>query len=330
MSAASVSLGVLSVVALANLLLVGVWTSKLDATVGGRTLIKHGRMFWSMSDQNSQYPGHLCFVGVINQAIVSNYGTGYRVGDLIVGLTPTGAPTFSSFVYRVTAVDASDGAVVDWEVLTPGCIDLNQNKTVTTMTAGGSASGFEVIVNSDGSVDPNANDGALYAFPLPPFNLLAPLVEGTYSLYKAGSGGAESYIIEMAPMRYALEMQDHENPHYGLSLFAWGFNTSIGALDPDADWGITVPLTPSARRSMRFTDDADCLADGVDCYIAAYDAGDWCVRDAFNWNQYNFRFGESFYVTDALRWNYGSFSGTFDYGANNATYETVAALNLVL
>lgn len=327
------TLSVLSVAALVNLLLVGVWTSKLDASVNGRTLVQNGRVFWSMSDQSATYPGQWCVGGIINQAIVTDYGTGYSVGDLIVAFRDPAGPYIQSFVYRVTAVDPADGAVVQYAVLTPGCMDINHNVTVTTMTAGSQGSGFTVIINSNGSVDPQANDGVFYTFPPAPGNLVAPLVEGTYALYKtqeAGVGGAESYILELAPMRYPLDMRDHVNPHYGLSLYVWGFNATITGLDPNADKGILIPLVPSTKNAMVLSDDADCFAEETNCYLSAYDSNDWRVRDSLNWGQYNFDIGNGRYVTNGLHWNYGSFTGTFDYGANNATFQTTAPLAFVL
>lgn len=307
----------LAVIVIATFALTLGWHISIQKRVEQTTLVQRGHVLWAMTDDSTSYPGGQCEYARINQAIIDNPGVGYSVGDLIVGLD-TGY-YLQSFVYRVTSVDEETGAVLTYDVLNPGCMQQNQNVTVTTMSAGGGVN-FTVIVNADGTANPNDLDGAaLYRFDMSPVNLIAPLINGTYSLYTVNHGGADVYVLQIDPPPVPLAIQDTHS-HTGIRVFLYGFNATIRALFPLGDWEVSAPLTPSGLAAFSFADDADCVATGTDCMLGAYYPTNYEERDAYSYGQNAFSINNQVYWTPYIMWAYGSISGAFDYAANHGSF----------
>lgn len=294
------------------------WHVTIQNRVDQRTLVQRGHFLWAMTDTSTSYPGGTCSYGRINQAIVIDPGSGYSVGDLIVGPPP--APySMQSFVYRVSSVDDETGAVLTYDELNPGCMEENHNVTIVTMSSGAGVN-FTVIVNSDGTANPADLDGAaLYRFPMSPTNLVAPILNGTYSLYTVVHGGAEVYVLQIDPPPVPLAIQA-TNSHTGIRVFLYGFNSTILPLLPLGDWEASSPLTPAGLASFSLTDDADCLVTGTDCYMAAYSPTNYVERNAYSYGQDSFNINSQVYWTPYILWAYGSASESFDYAANHASF----------
>lgn len=280
-----------------------------------RILQQEGTFIWTATDSNAYRPGSACPYGRINNVIVSAIGTGYMVGDLIVGQNP--GVFMQSFVYQVTEVD-ENGGVVAYDILTSGCLQQNNNVTVTTMSVGGS--GFEVVVDSTGAgSDPSADDGVLYLYPLPSTNLLAPLQVSRYRLYTMAMDGVEQYILEMDPPGVPIQLQS-SSPKTGVVFFAYGFNNSIPAVNTLGDWEYNMPLTPRNWAAFNMTDDAGCAAAGTLCFESAYWPGYTAEQRALNFAQSNIVVGPNVFNTGSIQFSYGSVDGSFDFIANHATF----------
>lgn len=199
-------------------------------SVTQKTLQQEGTFIWSVADNTGYQPGSQCLRGRINNVALVSAGEGYEVGDLIVGQSP--GVWLQSFVYQVTEVDNA-GAVVQYDVLTPGCVEQNVNVTVTTLSLHGS--GFVVDVESTGAgSDPADDNGIMYRYPLPPNNLLAPLQISTYRLYTLLLDGVELYSLELDPPAVPMRLQG-PGPNTAIVFYGYGFNDTIFALAPLGD-----------------------------------------------------------------------------------------------
>jgi hypothetical protein len=283
----------------------------LTTTVSKETLVQSGTFLWSMS-HGSQIPGASCPYGKINNVIVTNQGTGYEVGDLIVGSDP--GIYMKSFIYNVSEVDESTGAVLAYESLTDGCLVQNNNITVTTMSVHGT--GFEVIVDATGPTsNPNANNGSFYSFPLPPRTLVAPIQEGTYRLYTIEVRGVEMYLFEIDPPSIPIVF-NASGTHTALNFYLFNFNETVGPFFPLGDWSYNVPLTPRMFNAFNLTHDGECS----DCILSAYGSG-LAEKNAINYGLNIVVISPAFqYPTQFLLWSYGSMSNTFNYSAHNPQF----------
>jgi hypothetical protein len=279
-------------------------------------LYQQGTFIWAMADRNGYIPGSTCwFTGRINNVFINSAGAGYRIGDLIVAQNP-GGPQFFSFVYQVSEVDPDDGAVVSYEVLTDGCIESTANVTLVTMSPYGA--GFEVIVNSDGGPgsDPNANDGELYLYPLPPGHLLAPLQVSRYRVYTINRrDGTQELALEIDPPAVPVEIMT-TGAQSQFALYMYGFNRSIVEMNTLSDWWSTSIIPPKMLSQFVLSVDTPCTT----CFVSAYNGGNSRGHNALVYGGSDYTIGARQFVHNFVMWNYGSPFDAYDFHANNATF----------
>lgn len=280
-------------------------------------LYQQGTFIWAMADRNGYIPGSTCwFPGRINNVFVNSAGTGYRVGDLIVAQHP-GGPQFFSFVYQVSEVDPLDGAVVSYDVLTDGCIESTANVTLTTMSTHGT--GFEVVVNSDGGPgsDPNANDGELYLYPLPPGQLLAPLQVSQYRVYTISrQDGTQELALEIDPPAVPIRMSSGGGTQTQFAVYLYGFNNSVVEMNTLADWWFTSIIPPKMLSQFDLRIDTACPT----CFVSGTNGGNARSRNALTYGGVDYTIGARQFMHNFVLWNYGSPFDAYDFRANNATF----------
>lgn len=256
------------------------WTLRsqvVELMQGNETLIRNGTVTWGIAQEPLpgdgfwNYAGQTCseFTTVGGWQMV-NGGTGYRVGDLIVGQTfgnsyPTPGASFAyAPVLRVTQVDGLTGAVMAFDTLTTGCGNVVfQSLTDTYSTLSVVGTGFTMkIIGGTVVINPNT----FRQYPTPPGRLSDGLQEARYELRNVQLGGANFLLLYLFPPELPLRVavrQPADNPVVSVMIETYHFEPDVPELTNPIvfDAGFPVwPLTPHNFAALNLTDDSNCVA----------------------------------------------------------------------
>jgi hypothetical protein len=296
-------------------------------------ILQEGTFIWTIGDGNSNRVGSSCSTQLVpsfTSYSIATAGTGYFVGDLVTLFYQDAVPVTVTYsanaVLKITAVHNTTGAVLSFDVMTPGCVASGGGLVPGNPIATTCVRGVGLTINRAAMGFPAYNATDYYgAFPpLAPFPQ-APLQYSNYSLREVTIQSVSYTVLYLSPPPFPMVIGSFSQPSpiVHLNVAMANYEPTIPELQGFGSEYYVFPLTNKNYDAINVTDNVNCYLNNIQCFMDA-DQGS-TLQYARSMLILNSNSGSIFYPVIQFYLKSG-----FDWAANDAVFTLNYPLVVVL